>query len=77
MKQIKKQVIGKMSKRQKVLTFICVKLAGGEFEERATNLLPEEYRIKGFRLWLYRQFSHLRSLEGERLVKKYKTHTFN
>jgi hypothetical protein len=73
MKQIK---IGKMSKRQKFFSFMCKKLAGDEFEERATNLLPEEYRIKGFRLWLYWQFRHLQAKEADRLVKKYKTHNF-
>lgn len=68
--------IGKMSKRQKLIHFMCVLLAGDKFEERATNLLPKEKRIKGFRLLVYKIFAKLNYLEGNRLSKKYKTHTF-
>lgn len=70
-------IVGKMSKRQKFIHFICVLLAGDKFEERATNLLPKEKRIKGLRLWLFKLFAKLNYLEGNRLSKKYKTHTFN
>ena len=68
--------LGKLSIRQKILSRLCKLLAGGWNEERATNLLPESHRIRGVRLWLYWQFSHLRYIEGQRLVAKYKTHCF-
>jgi len=68
--------LGKLSLRQRVLSHLCKMFAGGWNEERATNLLPESYRIRGIRLCLYKRISHLRYLEAERLVAKYKTHCF-
>ena len=66
----------RISLKQTILAFICRLLAGDKHEQRATNLLPERNRIKGLRLYLYRYFDHLRYVEGQKLVKKYKTHTF-
>lgn len=80
LKKMKKEILGKLtgklSKRQTFFHYMCVLLSGDETEERATNLLPEEKRIKGIRLWLYKIFSYLNYVEGNRLVKKYKTHNF-
>jgi hypothetical protein len=70
------EIIGKLSRRQKFLHWLMVKLAGDWTFERPTNLVPESRRIKGIRLWLYKKVAHLNYLEGVRLVKKYKTHSF-
>jgi len=66
----------KLSKKQKILSWICKKIAGDEFEERATNLLPEGRRIKGLRLKFYNFFARMRYKEGQRLFRKYGTHSF-
>lgn len=66
----------KLSKRQKLFSAACKALAGGLNEERATNLLPGDVRIRGLRLRLYKFVSRLRFAEGNRLVAKYGTHTF-
>ena len=65
----------KLSFKQKCYSKACKILAGDKHEERATNLLPKEDQITGIRLCLYNYVSNLRYEEGERLYKKYKTHT--
>jgi hypothetical protein len=67
---------GKLSIRQKIYSRLCKILAGDSSEERATNLFPDNIRIKGIRLFLYNFFSNLRYKEGKRLVSKFKTHSF-
>ena len=56
---------------------MCVLLSGDKFEERASNILPDKYRIKGIRLKLYKIFAKLNFREGKRLANKYKTNNFN
>lgn len=67
---------GTLSLKQHFYSAMCKILAGDKYEERATNLLPDEKRIKGLRLATYKLFSSLRYKEGMRLAKKFGTNSF-
>ncbi len=66
----------KLPFNQIILSKVCKALAGDEFEERATNLLPENKRIRGLRLRTYRLFSKLRYWNAIRISRKFNTHIF-